>query len=93
MGRLIPLKLQPSQMSLLHPPPFSLPPTGPLPPLPKKLPIRPTLKMPTSQIPRTQKEWRRVLDDVRALYLKRQYKQCSARCLQMLEEAADLVSS
>ena len=41
--------------------------------------------------PRTQQEWRTVLDEVRNAYLGRQYKQCSARCLQLLQGAPDMV--
>ncbi|KAI9679969.1 MAG: hypothetical protein M1817_004984 [Caeruleum heppii] len=37
--------------------------------------------------PVTPTEWRQALHGVKALYLKGQYKQCTARCAQLLEEA------
>ncbi len=32
-----------------------------------------------------------VLDEVRATYLRRQYRQCSIRCMQLLEAAPNMV--
>ncbi|KAJ5093580.1 hypothetical protein N7456_009441 [Penicillium angulare] len=37
--------------------------------------------------PRTSKDWKRALMDIKRLYLRRLYKQCSARCVKLLDNA------
>ncbi|RDW85062.1 hypothetical protein BP6252_02652 [Coleophoma cylindrospora] len=54
----------------------------PTPPRPK--PVTDLIIMPT-----TRKEWRSVMDEVRMMYLKRQHKQCSTRCEQVLNGIED----
>jgi hypothetical protein len=46
-------------------------------------------------LPYTQEEWKTVMEEIRKLYLKGNYKQCAARCKQILEgiSAKDPVSS
>jgi len=90
MVGLITLKLQPVSRPAKHPP---LPPLSNLPPpIPAKSPRRTKSEMSSAlPLPRTQQEWRTVLDEVRNTYLMRQYKQCSARCLQLLQGAPDMV--
>jgi hypothetical protein len=90
MVRLITLKLQAVSRPVNHPP-LPPPPNQP-PPIPAKSPRRPESKMPsTLLLPQTQNQWRIVLDEVRATYLRRQYKQCSVHCIQLLEAAPNMV--
>lgn len=42
--------------------------------------------------PTTNAEWRIVMEEITQLHRKQQYKQCSARCLQILENVKDPVS-
>jgi hypothetical protein len=86
MDGLIPLKLRPTLAANVNP---STPPTSRLPPpIPVKSPRRVKSEMSLSfPFPNT----RAVLDEVRATYLKGQYKQCSARCIQLLECSPDTV--
>ena len=89
MAQLITLKLQPFSRLARNPP---LPPSNLPPPIPAKSPRRTKSEMSSaSPLPRTQQEWRIVLDEVRNTYLRRQYRQCSARCLQLLQGAPDMV--
>ncbi|KAG0650670.1 hypothetical protein D0Z07_2396 [Hyphodiscus hymeniophilus] len=96
MGRLISLRLQPSptpkntkrRISLQSPSP---PPSKPLPSIPVK-PInraRPVPGINLTVLPYTELEWRETMDEVKMLYLKRQYKQCSARCIHILNSIKD----
>ncbi|RDW78096.1 hypothetical protein BP5796_05948 [Coleophoma crateriformis] len=55
-----------------------------LPPPPRPKPVTDLIIMPT-----TRKEWRSVMDEVRMLYLRRQHKQCSTRCEQILSGIED----
>jgi hypothetical protein len=41
--------------------------------------------------PEEQEEWEIVMEEVKKLYVNRQYKQCSARCIQILENIKDPV--
>lgn len=41
--------------------------------------------------PYTQREWTKVMEEVKHIYTKRQYKQCSARCIQLLDNVKDPV--
>ena len=91
MGRLIPLTLQPSRLGVEYPMQPSPPPDRPLPEIPVKSSRHPKPEMLYLHLSRTQKDWYKVLDEVRTLYLKKQYKQCSARCVRLLEEVKDIV--
>ena len=41
--------------------------------------------------PNTQQEYTAVMEEIKKLYEKRQYKQCSARCIQILDNIKDPV--
>jgi hypothetical protein len=43
-------------------------------------------------VPYTAVEWFKVMEEVKTLYYKQQYRQCSARCKQILETIRDPVS-
>jgi hypothetical protein len=43
-------------------------------------------------LPYTQEEWTKVMEEVKILYLKGQYKPCSMRCKQILDSIKDPVS-
>jgi hypothetical protein len=36
-------------------------------------------------VPHTEEEWKTVMEEVKVLYLKGQYKHCSMRCKQVLD--------
>ncbi|KAH9220445.1 hypothetical protein DL95DRAFT_456594 [Leptodontidium sp. 2 PMI_412] len=102
MDRLIPLKLEASMSDTKSPPtsPKSLP-LLPLTevdsvPIPAPLnPAKPTKKSrpgPVTDLtilPYTQKEWAAVMEEVRMLYSKGQYKHCAMRCKQILDGIKD----
>jgi len=104
MGRLIPLRL-PSLSNIKeetlvfvssYPSPLSTKSTrlatddGPLiPPTPRE---RPGPVTDLVIFPEDVEEWAIVMEEVKILYRKRQYKQCSARCTQILENIKDPVS-
>lgn len=90
MGGLIPLRLKATDTRRSSPSP---PPSIPLPPIPPKSPHRPRPKPVTNLkiFPYTEGDWREVMEEVKTLYLKRQCKQCSARCIQTLESIKDPV--
>jgi hypothetical protein len=50
------------------------------------------LQMPREPLPETGWQWRDMMDEVRNLYLKQQYRKCCSRCLQALEAAKGPVS-
>lgn len=41
----------------------------------------------TPQPPRTMKDWKIALMEVKRLYMERQYRQCAARCIDLLNKA------
>jgi len=43
-------------------------------------------------LPYTQEEWKKVMEEVKILYLKGQYKHCSMRCKQILDSIKNPVS-
>jgi hypothetical protein len=95
MRGLIPLKLQPSAPTAKarsYEPPAS-PSATPCfvtsrSPQPKmELPLISKLDIPCTKV-----RWRRALDEVRVYYLKRQYRQCSAHAIHVLESSRGLVS-
>ena len=43
--------------------------------------------------PYTEREWREIMEEVKILYMKRQYKQCSVRCMQILKNIKDPVGT
>lgn len=47
----------------------------------------------TPPVPQTIQEWKTALNGVKSLYLQRQYKQCAARCADLLMVAKEPVSS
>lgn len=47
----------------------------------------------TPPAPQTIREWKTTLNGVKSLYLQRQYKQCAARCADLLAVAKEPVSS
>ncbi|KAL3419015.1 hypothetical protein PVAG01_09236 [Phlyctema vagabunda] len=57
-----------------------------------RFPTPPRLKQLTDflAMPYTQQEWKLVMGEVRTLYFKHNYRQCSARCIQLLESIEDL---
>lgn len=65
------------------PPPREQLPTPPLPPKSTR-PIRQSSTATPIIVPDTPEEWKMVLEEVKALYIKGQYKQCSQRCKQVL---------
>jgi hypothetical protein len=93
MSRLIPFKLQSSEgrssieISLL-------PATATKSEIQSKLGRRPRPGPVTELIilPYTQEEWKKVMEEVKILYLKGQYKHCSMRCKQILDSIKDPVS-
>jgi hypothetical protein len=81
MVRMIPFKLQASRPSSTS----SLPTTTPSissPITPRK--PRPGPVTDLIIVPYTQEDWRAVMEEVKILYLKGQYKHCSMRCQQLL---------
>ncbi|KAE8379890.1 hypothetical protein BDV26DRAFT_279961 [Aspergillus bertholletiae] len=42
-------------------------------------------------VPRSAQQWKAALQDIKLLYIQRQYKQCAARATELLEKARDLV--
>jgi hypothetical protein len=82
MGGLIPLQLRSSSSERTPP-----------------IPLRSTKKQhhpsPFTELaifPCTQEESAKVMDEMKFLYMNRQYKQCSARCIQILENIGDPVA-
>src|SRR4051812_5737724 len=62
------------------------------PPIPSKSTARQRRPGPITDLtiqPYTQDEWTKVMEEVKGLYVKRQYKQCSARCIQVLDGIKD----
>jgi hypothetical protein len=62
---------------------------------PQKAPkrIRPGPVTDLNILPYTQKDWKKVMEEVKILYSKGQYKHCSARCKQILDNIKDPVSA
>ena len=94
MSRLIPFKLQSSEgRSSIE---ISLPPattTSAESEIQSKLGRR-TRPGPVTELiilPYTQEEWEKVMEEVKILYLKGQYKHCSMRCKQILDSIKDPV--
>lgn len=88
MGGLIPLVLQPALLSA----PLSIRASALssnsvlLPSSSKRLPP-PIQTEDLFKLPYTPEEWRAELEEVKVMYLEGQYKQCSSRCIQLLEDA------
>jgi hypothetical protein len=99
MGRMIPLKLQLSEQrrseSNLNSYPPTITPTTPFISTSSPTTSRKARPGPVTDliiIPYTQEEWKIVMEEVKILYLKGQYKHCSMRCKQILENIKDAVS-
>lgn len=89
-GRLIPLRLQSHEE--IQPQSVSLS-TTTYSPVPSKSPATPRKRRPGPVtdliiVPHTDNEWNVVMEEVKILYLKGQYKHCSARCKQILDGIA-----
>jgi hypothetical protein len=87
MGRMIPLKLQASQEKRLSSASSQLAAIPSIsstnsPSTPRKR--RPGPVTDLIIIPYTEEEWKTVMEEVKILYLKGQYKHCSMRCQQLL---------
>ncbi|KAK0118823.1 hypothetical protein ONS95_007704 [Cadophora gregata] len=102
MGRLIPLKLEAnmsdtksSSSSQKAPPSLpltelaSVPIPAPLNPSKPSKRARPGPVTDLTILPYTQKEWGTVMEEVRLLYSKGQYKHCAMRCKQILDGIKD----
>ncbi|RDL34726.1 uncharacterized protein BP5553_07854 [Venustampulla echinocandica] len=61
----------------------------PAPPPKSAKPTRPSSTAALIVVPDTPAEWKEVMEEVKGLYLKGQYKQCSARCKQILNGISD----
>lgn len=103
MGRLIPLKLDGSPVTKsstnLPSPIFQSKSSSVttliseqpiLPKAPKR--IRPGPVTDLTILPYTETDWKKVMEEVKILYSKGQYKHCSARCKQILDNIKDPVS-
>lgn len=106
MDRLIPLKLEASMSDTKSSPtsqkflPFlplaelaSIPIPAPLNPSKPTKRSRPGPVTDLTILPYTQKEWATIMEEVRMLYSKGQYKHCAMRCKQILDGIKDPVSS
>jgi hypothetical protein len=97
MGRLIPLVLQPPsdiRRSIISLTSTLTAATVPL-SVPDKSPKRNRL-IPITELmilPYTKEEWTKVMEEVKYLFLRRQYNQCSAQCIQILDDIKDPVSN
>jgi hypothetical protein len=99
MGRLIPLFLKATSQSQnsQSPPRWEPIPRAESPtlPPPSKSTSRPRPRPgPVTEltiVPYTAAEWLKVMEEVKTLYYKKQYRQCSARCKQILETIRDPV--
>jgi hypothetical protein len=80
------------EVSPLPPLPLSARGSSLSPPMPPRSSERFLKEMPHLCIPSTDSEWRKTLEEVRALYVKRRYKQCSTRCISVLGDAMGPVS-
>lgn len=103
MARLIPLKLEATTSDTKTSSPSDkplplLPTTKPTQRSPAPVEYKPSKKArpgPVTDLtilPYTQKEWSTVMEEVRVLYSKGQYKHCAMRCKQILEGIKDPVS-
>ena len=95
MGRLIPFKLQLCEEDRSHlnsPQPKSRTPTISSLTSPTSRKSRPGPVTDLLIIPYTEDEWKSVMEEVKILYLKGQYKQCSRRSKSILENIKDSVS-
>jgi hypothetical protein len=92
MGRLIPFKLQPSEGKSLTE--ISSPTTSAEPDIHSKLGRRARISPVTELtiLPHTQEEWKKVMEEVKILFLKGHYKNCSVRCRDILNSIKDPVS-
>ncbi|TAQ89719.1 hypothetical protein B7494_g1958 [Chlorociboria aeruginascens] len=91
MGRLIPLLLQP-QLASDPLPTFqaSLSTNSTTPPnVPPKSILRPVPVTALILLPYTRQEWKKVMEAIKSLYLGRKYRDCSARCIQILDSMTD----
>jgi hypothetical protein len=89
-GRLIPLRLQLYEENQLQSASLS---TTTNPSVQSTAPATPRKRRPGPVtdliiVPRTDKEWKVVMEEVKILYLKGQYKHCSTRCKQILDGIA-----
>lgn len=97
MGRLIPLRLGslgsfPDKKATMMD--ISSTTTIAAPPIPPKSPSRQRRPGPVTDLtifPYTQEEWINVMAEIKTLYMKRQYKQSSTRCMQILDSIKDPV--
>ncbi|KAH7364541.1 hypothetical protein BKA65DRAFT_546416 [Rhexocercosporidium sp. MPI-PUGE-AT-0058] len=102
MNRLIPLKLEASMSDTKTPPtsqkPLPLLPLAGLATISNPAPLNPSQPTKRSRpgpvtdltiLPYTQKEWAAVMEEVRMLYSKGQYKHCAMRCKQILDGIKD----
>lgn len=88
MGRLISLQLKSASdvaaRESLHSPVSSAP------PIPPKSTARQRHQETETELASSSycyEEWTMIMDEVKRIYSKRQYKQCSARCIQILEDS------
>ena len=91
MGRLIPFKLQPVEKELPSPPKAP----SPQPQItsnPQRKP-RPGPVTDLTILPYTHEEWKKVMEEIKTLYLKGQHRHCTMRCKQILNAIKDPVSS
>jgi hypothetical protein len=86
--RLIPLKLNSCEENRSHRtsyPSKISPPISTSPTLPQTRKRRPGPVPDSIIVPTTEEEWKAVMEEVKILYLKGQYKHCSMRCKQVLD--------
>lgn len=86
--RLIPLKLNPYEENRSQGtsyPSKTLTPISTSPTIPQTRKRRPAPVTDLIIVPHTEEEWKAVMEEVKILYLKGQYKHCSMRCKQILD--------